>query len=99
MDDEAWEQARRFAQQNPELVEKTRAAGLQQLWTLGRWKALDAVLWDALGECLVVRFRAGRPDGRETPVDWEIPRELAAALLLLLGQAFEERDSAAPTRQ
>ena len=99
MDDEAWEQARRFAQQNPELVEKTRAAGLQQLWTLGRWKALDAVLWDALGECLIVRFRAGRADGPETPVDWEIPRELAAALLLILGQAFEERDSAAPTRQ
>lgn len=98
-DDEAWERARRFAQENPDLVATARAAGYQRIATLGRWKALDALAWDALGEGLVVRFRAGRPDGPDIPLDWEIPRALAADLLSQLRQAFEEKGSEAQPMQ
>ena len=99
MNDKDWESARLFAQQNPEMMEKLKAAGYEQLRTLGRWRSLDTVTWNALGEDLILRFRAGRPDGPDYPMDWAIPRELARELLLLLLTAFEETGGAKPPRQ
>lgn len=81
-------------QPDPELAQRMRAAGYERLMTLGCWKALDGLAWDALGECLVVRFRAGRPGGeRDLALDWEIPRALAVDLLSQLQQAFSEKAS------
>jgi len=64
-------------------------SGYEALTPLGRWKALDSLTWDALGEYLVVQFRAGKPDGPELQMSWQIPHDEALALLLLLVQAFE----------
>jgi hypothetical protein len=84
---------------DPELTAKLKAAGHELVMTLGRWRGLDGLAWDALGESLVVRFRAGPVHRPAIPVSWEIPHALARDLLAQLGQAVAERDCAAPTKQ
>lgn len=87
------------AQMTSELREKLLSAGYEQLQTLGRWKALDAVGWDALGECLAVQFHAGKPEGIGVPVAWQIPRAEALVLLRALERAFEEKGTEEMPRQ
>ena len=82
-----------------ETVLALRRAGLEQLAAQGRWKGLDAVLWDATGECLVVRYRCARPGKPDYHLNWEIPAIHAEALLLELQRVFLERGSAAPPMQ
>lgn len=67
--------------------------------TLGQWKSLDELRWDALGENLSIRFQAG-PDGGPTVTrDWAVPLELATKLHSWLGQALAERAAAAQPMQ
>ncbi len=84
---------------DPELTKKMEAAGHKLVMTLGQWRGLDGLAWDALDEHLVVRFRAGPPGRPAIPVRWAIPHALAKDLLPQLEQALAERGSAAPTRQ
>lgn len=92
------EQANPFIH-DQELMKRLEAAGHKAVSTLGQWRALDGLAWDALGESLVVRFHAGPPDRPAIRVNWEIPHALAKDLLVQLAQAVAERDCAAPTRQ
>ena len=84
---------------DPELTKKMEAAGHKLVMTLGQWRGLDGLAWDALGEHLVVRFRAGPANRPAIPVNWAIPAALARDLRDQLVQALAEKDSEAPTRQ
>ncbi len=84
---------------DPELTARVEAAGHELVQTLGQWRGLDGLAWDALDEHLVVRFRAGPPGRPAIPVNWAIPAALARDLRDQLVQALAEKDSEAPTRQ
>ncbi|MBV5296319.1 MAG: hypothetical protein JZU58_28600 [Curvibacter lanceolatus] len=81
------------------LADKLRSVGLEQLRHQGHWTALDSVAWDALGEGLVIQFRAGKPGGPDYPQAWVLRRKEASALHDLLERALEEKGTGELPRQ
>lgn len=67
--------------------------------TLGQWKSLDDLRWEALGENLSIRFHAGPDGGPTVQREWAVPLELAIKLHSWLGQALAERAAATLPRQ
>lgn len=73
--------------------------GYELLDSLGTLRAIDAVVWDALGEDLAIRAQAGPLGRRMVPVIWTVPRELVAELHSQLGAALSEIDTSEQPRQ
>jgi hypothetical protein len=60
---------------------------------------VHVVGWDAMGEAVVVEFEAVSPTGRASQRHLVLHAAAAQALLLLLGQALEGRDTEELPRQ
>lgn len=75
------------------------AVRLELIETLANVKGIQRVIWDALGQAIVVIVEVGRRDGAAIPFPVHMTPEVATALQHQLQQALAEKADAGWTAQ